>query len=226
MLGFVNRFGRGIAVAQAQLAANGSPPATFEPANLWRSLSLVPGDLGLGLFEDRLAEAWDKCLSDRPDEAADAFRIMSAFHRPTLAAWRRGWERRLDNKARPEELSVPRGEMRPLGYVILQHAAREAYPARAHQRWIPKIPKVYRQTLLDEEGDVPSPDPYQLAILRYYRSLMPMAQEARKPMFLLTPADGAIGSSAAAVQDCRRDFESLARRIAAAAGSPLAPRPA
>ncbi|WP_437657142.1 ATP-binding protein [Sorangium sp. So ce1182] len=32
VLGFVNRFGRGIAVAQAQLAANGSPPATFEPA--------------------------------------------------------------------------------------------------------------------------------------------------------------------------------------------------
>ncbi|WP_438033548.1 ATP-binding protein [Sorangium sp. So ce204] len=32
VLGFVNRFGRGIALAQAQLAANGSPPATFEPA--------------------------------------------------------------------------------------------------------------------------------------------------------------------------------------------------
>ncbi|AUX37252.1 MULTISPECIES: hypothetical protein [Sorangium] len=54
---------------------------------------------------------------------------------------------------------------------------------------------------------------------------MPMAQEARKPMFLLTPADGAIGSNAVAVQDCRRDFEALAHRIAAAAGSPLAPRP-
>ncbi|WP_437778535.1 hypothetical protein [Sorangium sp. So ce1097] len=33
MLGFVNRFGRGIAIAQAQLAANDSPPAVFEPAH-------------------------------------------------------------------------------------------------------------------------------------------------------------------------------------------------
>ena len=32
--------------------------------------------------------------------------------------------------------------------------------------------------------------------LRNYRSLMPMAQEARKPMFDLSPADGAIGSHA------------------------------
>ncbi|WP_437657138.1 hypothetical protein [Sorangium sp. So ce1182] len=111
--------------------------------------------------------------------------------------------------------------MRPLGYVILQHAAREAYPAREYQRWIPKIPNAYGRTLLDEEGDVPSPDPHLLATIRHHRSLMPMAQEARKPMFLLKPADGAIGSHAAAVQDCRRDFEALARRIAAAAGIPL-----
>jgi chromosome partitioning protein len=256
------------------------PQLEIVDSSPWRSLSLIPGDLDLSLFEDRLAEAWDKCLSDSRGEAADAFRVMSAFHRileraaaqtgaelllidmgpslgsinraallaadavvvplgtdvsslqglrnlgPTLTEWRRGWRERLDNEVRPEELSLPRGEMRPIGYVILQHAARDAYPASAHQRWINEIPRIYRQALLDEEGDVPSPDPHHLATLRYYRGLIPMAQEARKPMFLLKPADGAIGSNAAAVQDCRRDFEALARRIAAAAGSPLAPRPA
>lgn len=255
------------------------PHVELVDSDMWRSLSLIPGDLGLSLFEERLAEAWDRCLSDSPGEAADAFRVTSAFHQvieraaaqaeaklvlidlgsnlgamsraallasdfivvpvgadlfsvqalrtlgPTLTAWRRGWKERLDNKARPEELAVPGGDMRPIGYVILQHAAREAHPARAHQRWIPKIPKAYRQAVLGEEGDAPSPDPHHLATLPHYRGLMPMAQEARKPMFLLTPADGAIGSNAAAVQDCRRGFEALARRIAAAAGSPLAPRP-
>ena len=42
---------------------------------------------------------------------------------------------------------------------------------------------------------------------------MPMAMEARKPMFFLKPADGAIGAHVAAVGDCYRDFETLARRI-------------
>jgi len=40
-----------------------------------------------------------------------------------------------------------------------------------------------------------------------------MAQEARKPIFPLTPAEGAIGSHAAAVQDGNSDFETLARQI-------------
>lgn len=40
-----------------------------------------------------------------------------------------------------------------------------------------------------------------------------MAQEARKPMFLLKPADGAIGGHQAAVQQCYRDFEALAKTI-------------
>ena len=57
-------------------------------------------------------------------------------------------------------------------------------------------------------------DPHCLATLKHYRSLMPLAQEARKPMFFLRPADGAIGGHMTAVQDCYRDFRGLARRIA------------
>jgi hypothetical protein len=40
-----------------------------------------------------------------------------------------------------------------------------------------------------------------------------MAQEARKPIFKLTPADGAIGNHAAAVQDAYHDFQILAEKI-------------
>jgi chromosome partitioning protein len=52
-----------------------------------------------------------------------------------------------------------------------------------------------------------------LARLKDYRSLMPMAQEAKKPMFLLKPADGAIGGHQTAVQECYADFLKLARSI-------------
>ena len=37
-------------------------------------------------------------------------------------------------------------------------------------------------------------DPNCIAKLKDYRSLMPLAQEARKPMFFLKPADGALGA--------------------------------
>jgi chromosome partitioning protein len=40
-----------------------------------------------------------------------------------------------------------------------------------------------------------------------------MAQEARKPIFHLKPADGAIGAHVNAVRNTRKDFEKLARAI-------------
>ena len=58
-----------------------------------------------------------------------------------------------------------------------------------------------------------SADPHLLAHLKDYRSLMPLAQEASKPMFMLKPADGAIGGQQAAVQECYRDFRDLALKI-------------
>jgi len=54
-------------------------------------------------------------------------------------------------------------------------------------------------------------------MIKHFKSLMPMAQDARKPMFLLKPADGAIGGHATAVRDCYQQFEDLARRIDAEA---------
>jgi hypothetical protein len=56
-------------------------------------------------------------------------------------------------------------------------------------------------------------DPDRLGRLKDYRSLMPMAQEARKPIFLLRPADGAFGGHQQAVSDCYQDFKHLAQQI-------------
>jgi len=41
------------------------------------NLGLLPGDLGLSRFEDKLSDAWPRCHNS--DEAA--FRVMTAFHR-------------------------------------------------------------------------------------------------------------------------------------------------
>lgn len=143
---------------------------------------------------------------------------------PTLSRWRREWT---DRRARNPlaDLSVPTGEMQPAGYVVMQHAVRLDRPVRAYDRWMARIPSVYHSAVLDEGNpadvlDVRS-DPHSLSALRNYRSLMPLAQEARKPMFFLKPADGALGGHAKAVQDCYADFRNLARSIADRCGVQL-----
>ena len=141
---------------------------------------------------------------------------------PRLREWRSGWEQRLEK--RPANQHLPAGCMEPIGYIVMQHAVRLDRPVKAYARWMERIPIVYREAVLAEETRVPQTvekDPYCLALLKHYRSLMPLAQEARKPMFFLKPADGAIGGHARAVQDCHRDFRALARRIAERVGVAL-----
>lgn len=144
---------------------------------------------------------------------------------PTLRRWRGEWAERLDR--RPDtiaDLPMPGGEMRPTGYVVLQHAVRLDRPVKAYGRWMARIPEEYRQSVLNEnaaDNATIDTDRHCLATLKHYRSLMPLAQEARKPMFFLKPADGAIGGHTAAVQDCYRDFRDLAKRIAERTGVAL-----
>ncbi len=140
---------------------------------------------------------------------------------PTLRRWRAEWEERLEKIPKGADLKLPSGAMEPIGYVVLQHAIRLDRPVQAYERWIARIPEVYRRDVLALPGGdtiAIAEDPYCLALLRHYRSLMPLAQEARKPMFHLKPADGAIGAHGQAVQSAFRDFTELAREVAKRVG--------
>lgn len=135
---------------------------------------------------------------------------------PTLQRWREEWQERID-KNPAADLRIPSGQMQPIGYIILQHAVRLDRPVKAFQRWIERIPDTYHQEVLREadshDADIKT-DPNCLALLRNYQSLMPMAQDAHKPIFRLKPADGAIGSHSVAVQNVYWDFKQLAQNIA------------
>ena len=138
---------------------------------------------------------------------------------PTLREWREIWSDLL-TKA-PTDISIPAGTMSPTGYVVMQHGIRDSRPVKAYQRWMDRIPSVYRESVLDESpGATPTiaEDPYNLALLKHYRSLMPLAMEANKPMFFLKAADGAIGAHVEAVRSCYQDFFELAQRVAGHAG--------
>ncbi len=142
---------------------------------------------------------------------------------PTLRKWRGEWEDRLKRNT-ISNIPLPQGKMQPIGYIVLQHAVRMDRPVKAYDRWIARIPEEYREYVLQETTSG-SPavinDPYCLALLKHYRSLMPLAQEAQKPMFYLKPADGAIGAHTQAVQGAFLDFRNLALAIAKKARIPL-----
>lgn len=227
-------------------------------------LSLIPGDLGLSTFEDKLSDAWPRALDK--DEAA--FRTLSSFHRltaiatrqrnaeivffdvgpnlgainrtallaadfvvtplspdlfsmqglrnlgPTLRDWRQSWQDRL-NRSPAEDLDLPTGRMQPLGYIVMQAGMRLSRPVRAYERWVRRMPGEYHESVLRdaEQPKKANDDPWCLGVMKHYQSLMPLAQDAQKPMFQLRPADGAIGAHMDAVQRCRSDFDCLARTI-------------
>jgi cellulose biosynthesis protein BcsQ len=159
---------------------------------------------------------------------------------PTLYKWRSGWQKRLEeapsnmsdppadavrayvaamNETGSSSTGLPAGAMKPAGYVVLQHAVRQSRPVKAYLRWAERIPAEYRRAmrLAPANGSLTlDNDPNCLAQLKHYRSLMPLAMEASKPIFQLKPADGAIGAHVAAVAECRKDFHKLAIRIAQA----------
>ena len=137
---------------------------------------------------------------------------------PTVREWRNDWQDRLERRPAVQDLELPSADIVPAGYIVMQHAVRAGRPVQAYQKWIERIPDVYRREALDRVGDGVSStddDSECLATLKHYRSLMAMAHEARKPMFHLKAADGALGGHIYAVQDCYRDFERLAKAIAA-----------
>jgi cellulose biosynthesis protein BcsQ len=143
---------------------------------------------------------------------------------PSLRDWRKGWKKRLDELPESADIPAPSGEMQPKGYVVMQHGIRDNRPVKAYQRWLNRIPRVYRESVLKEAASnppLPETDPYNLALLKHYRSLMPLAMDAHKPMFFLRPADGAIGAHVEAVRACYDDFFNLAKRIASNAGIAL-----
>lgn len=230
-----------------------------------REIHLLPGDLGLSQFEDRLSDSWPRCLDG--DKAA--FRATTAFHRiihhaaeriganiilidigpnlgainrasliasdyvvmplapglfslqglrnlgPTLRVWRESWRQRLEAKPQDLDIPMPGGSMTPAGYVVMQHVERKNRPVKAYQRWVSKIPEVYETSVLGKKeatGNTET-DRNRVGFIKNYQSLMPLAEDARKPVFKLTPADGAIGAHAAAVSKCYMDFNRLTEEI-------------
>ncbi len=144
--------------------------------------------------------------------AADLFSLQGLRNLgPTLAGWRADWTKRRENWSNPA-FALPLGSMQPEGYILMQHSERLLRPVKSYMKWADRIPSTYAESILAGSTH-PLREDNCLARLKHYRSLMPMAQEVRKPIFQLTAADGAIGNHASAVTQARDDFHALAITI-------------
>jgi hypothetical protein len=130
---------------------------------------------------------------------------------PVLRRWRADWQGTALPRV-PKTIEAPAGDMRPLGYVVRQSSRRLDRPVRAYQLWLDRIPGVYATAVLGAEVGAPTKG-HEIATVRNYRSLMPLAHDARKPMFDLRAADGAIGSTQRYVQVCFSEFRALAEEV-------------
>ncbi len=135
---------------------------------------------------------------------------------PAIRSWRDGWRERLE-KNPLKNVQLPSGGIQPIGYLVLRHSIRLDRPVKAFERWMAKMPSTYAKAVLQSapvRDATIDTDPNCIAKLKDYRSLMPLAQEARKPMFFLKPADGAIGAHSYAVAEVYKEFRAVAENIA------------
>lgn len=234
-------------------------------------LWLLPGDLALSRFEQKIAEGWSKIHGSDNEEAlhvttslerlvgAAARRVdadvawidvgpsLGALNRgallasdavivplapdlfslqglrnvgPTLREWREDWKQ-VRGRARGEA-SIGGRSFEPLGYVVQQHLARVDRPVRAYEQWASQIPGVYREHVLGKpplkRPETLAGDKNQIAMLKHFASLVPLAQLARKPIFDLKQADGIGGGQLQSVAKARKEFsdlvDELRRRLA------------
>ena len=130
---------------------------------------------------------------------------------PTLRTWRADW-----STARSRSPLASTGHLfEPIGYIVQQHLARVDRMPPGHERWASRIPSVYREYVLGQEGEAPDleHDPACVALVKHFASLVPLAQQARKPMFDLKKADGIGGGQIQSVAQCRAAFEAIVHEL-------------
>lgn len=139
---------------------------------------------------------------------------------PTLQNWRKEWSRRKASKPNDLEVELPAGDMQSLGYVLMKQTVYLYRPAQTYGRWIEKMPAEYQQSVLEQgepEATGSDSNDHLLVQVKDYRTLVLLAQEARKPMFKLKPADGVMSGQHRLVHDCYKDFELLYKKVTQAA---------
>jgi len=146
--------------------------------------------------------------------APDLFSLQGLMNvGPTILEWRQDWKRAEERTTK----SAGAHNFEPRGYIVQQHLARVDRPVKGYERWASQIPTVFHEYVLttreDSRPHTLASDPYCIAMLKHFASLVPLAQDARKPIFDLRQADGIGGGQIQAVAKARTEFEELVKKL-------------
>lgn len=130
---------------------------------------------------------------------------------PVFADWRESWQtRRNEASRRGLSLDLPGGQFHPLGYVVMQPVERLNRPIKSYRAWVDKMPVQYARAFSIPPEQMAA---HHLGTVRHFSSLIPLAQEARKPVFSLRSADGALGSHRKAAERAGDLFRELSTTL-------------
>lgn len=119
------------------------------------------------------------------------------------------------------DFEFPKGEPKFSGYILQQFNVYRKRKTKAYQNWGDQIPEYIQKFLIEPLSKeslskfslVIESDDYKIADFKNYHSLIPLAQEAQKPVFELNSKDGVIGGHYQYVEDCLKEFEDTAKAI-------------
>ena len=135
---------------------------------------------------------------------------------PVLRSWQEEWRRVQERPASSVDQRLPPNDARVAGYVVSVPIIRLDRPIYALSHWWKSFPGEFARAVLGKSV-VPEveaeQDPYLLATVRKNFALSPLAEEARRPIFLLRLGDGATAGLMSGVTDSYWDYREIAQRI-------------
>lgn len=127
---------------------------------------------------------------------------------PVIRKWRHAWN------TIPKHDRTGSHEFLPIGYVFQERLPRDLGQIMSSEVLANKIPEVFRRFVLDDATALESSrdfgfDTYCLSRLKYFSSLVPLAEHSYKPVFDLKMADGIGSGLSLSVLKSRLELENL-----------------
>lgn len=137
-----------------------------------------------------------------------------------LEGWSKQLNRGLEENHDSEDLPIKNYNWRLkfAGYVSQQYIARrnsegQLRSTSAYEKIATSIPGLVKEHFLANQNSVLAIDNYDLGSVPNLHSIVPMAQNARAPMFALTAKDGVVGAHFLKVREIKEVFQGIAVRL-------------